>query len=66
MYILVAAILVKCAGDQCAINFFHLVDVLVSVSNTRIWLRILSIALEEELNVLDFVLWLKYDYFYLA
>lgn len=66
MYILVAAILVKCAGDQRAINFFHLVDVLVSVSNTRIWLRILSIALEEELNVLDFVLWLKYDYFYLA
>ena len=34
-------------------------------NNSRIWLRILSIALEEELKVLDFVLWLNYYYFVL-
>ena len=27
------------------------------------WLRVLSIALEEELKVLDFVSWLNYYYF---
>ena len=27
---------------------------------SRIWLRILPIVLEEELKVLDFILWLKY------
>ena len=34
-------------------------------NNSRIWRRILSIALEEELSVLDFVLWLNYYYFVL-
>ena len=28
-------------------------------NNSRVWLRIVSIALEEELKVLDFVLWLN-------
>ena len=32
-------------------------------NNSRIWLRTLSINLEEELNIFDFVLWLKYYYF---
>ena len=34
-------------------------------NSSRIWLRILSIALEGELNVLDFVQWLNYYYFVL-
>ena len=34
-------------------------------NNSRIWLRILSTALEEELKVLNFVLWLNYYYFIL-
>ena len=37
-------------------NIFHLVGVSISTRQLRgIWLRILSIALEEELKVLDFV-----------
>ena len=39
--------------------------VLVSAKQLRIWLKILSIALEEELKVLGFVLWLNYYYFVL-
>lgn len=39
--------------------------VLASVKWLRIWLRILAIALEEELNVLDVVLWLSCDDFVL-
>ena len=31
-------------------------------NNSRICVRMLSIALEEELSVLDFVLWLSYYY----
>ena len=39
-----------------AVNFFLLVGVSVSYKTAhRIWLRILSTALEEELKVLDFV-----------
>ena len=34
-------------------------------NNSKIRLKILSIALEEELKVLDFVLWLNYYYFVL-
>ena len=50
---------------------FYLVVVLVSAKQLRIWLRTLSIALEEELNLLDFILWLNYysfvflEYFHL-
>ena len=36
------------------INFFHLMGVSVSLTAHRIWLRVLSIAPEEELKVLDF------------
>ena len=32
-------------------------------NDSRIWFRILFIALEEELKVIDFVLWLNYYYF---
>ena len=32
-------------------------------NNTRLWFRKLPTALEEELKVLDFVLWLNYYYF---
>ena len=37
----------------------------ISKTIQRIWLRILSIALEEELRVLDFILWPNYYYFVL-
>ena len=44
------------------VNFFQLVGVSVSTTAHRIQLRILSIALEEELKVLDFASWLNYYY----
>ena len=34
-------------------------------NHSRIWFRILFVALEEELKVIDFVLWLNYYYFIL-
>ena len=41
------------------VNFFHLVGVSVSIKTAcRIWLRILSIAFEEEIKVLDLAYWL--------
>ena len=43
-----------------AVSFFHLVWFKYLQNNPRIWLRTLSIAFEEELNLLDFVLWLNY------
>ena len=41
------------------VNVFHLVGVSVSIKTAcRIWLRILSIAFEEEIKVLDLAYWL--------
>ena len=54
-----------CAGSQHVVNFFYLVRVLYLQNNSRIWLRILSIDLKEELKVLDFVLQLNNYYFVL-
>ena len=36
------------------VNFFHSVGFSVSTEQLKVWLRVLSIALEEELKVLDF------------
>ena len=36
------------------VNFFHLVRVSVSIRAHRKWLRILCVALEEKLKVLDY------------
>ena len=47
--------------DQHAGNFFLMVENLQNRSG--IWIRVLSIALEEEPKVLDFILWLHYYYF---
>ena len=49
------------------VNFFYLVgDFKYLQNNSRIrLLRMLSVALEEEIKVLDFVLWLNYYYFVL-
>ena len=38
----------------------------ISRTAQRIWLRLLSVVLEEELKVLDFVYRLNYYYFFLA
>ena len=46
-----------CDDGQHVVNFFLLVGVLVFAKHPKIWLRILFIALEGELKVLDFVLW---------
>ena len=54
-----------CASGQHAVNFFHLARGLVSAKQLKDMTRILSIALEEELKVPDFVLWLNYYYFVL-
>ena len=43
------------AGGQHAVNFLHLRGFSVCKTAQRIKLRTLSIALEEELKVLDFV-----------
>ena len=45
--------------SQHVVHFLLLVGVWVSANNSRAWLRILSLALEEGLKVLDFALWLK-------
>ena len=49
-------------SGQHAVNFFHLVGVSVSTNSSRIWLRILSVALEEVFKVLEFDWWLNYYY----
>ena len=50
------------ASGQHAVYFFHLVGVSVSTNSLRIWLRILSVALEEVFKVLEFDEWLNYYY----
>ena len=49
--------------DRYVVNFFHLAGG-CSICKTahRVWLRILSIALEEELKALDIAKWLSCDY----
>ena len=48
-------------GGQPAVNFFHLTKVLAPANSTRIWFGILSMSLEEELKVVDFVLYLNHN-----
>ena len=47
-----------CARGQPTVNFLHLVCLHLQ-SNARIWPRTLSVDLDEELKVFDFVLWLN-------
>ena len=54
-----------CTYGHQAVNSFHLVGISISAKKLETWLRILSIALEEELNSLNFVEWLNYYYFVL-
>ena len=53
------------AGGRRAVNFFHRLRVSVSAKQLKVRLRILSTALEEELEVLGFVLWPNHYYFVL-
>ena len=53
--LLVSTHLRKHAGGQHAVNFLHLLRLQFLQNSSSIWLRILSIALEEEQKVLDFV-----------
>ena len=49
-----------------AINIFHTVEVLVSAKQLKDMVQELSMALEEELKVPDFVLWINYFFLLLC